>query len=85
MRFNGLTLNVAKTQAFQIGASQEHILFLGQNSIEKQSCVTYLGVQIDEKLAFTDHIHEIFENFQTFDSYCMLEAYGQQILPPTLL
>ena len=58
MRINGLTLNVAKTQVLQVGASQEHILFLGQKSIEKQSCVTCLRVSIDEKLAFTDQIHE---------------------------
>ena len=48
MRIDGLTLNVAKTQVLQIVDSQEHILFLSQSSIEKQSCLTYLGVKIDE-------------------------------------
>ena len=55
----GLTLKVAKTQVLGIGASQENILFLSQSSIEKHSHLTYLGVRIDKKVAFTDQIHDI--------------------------
>ena len=58
MQIHGLTLNLAKEQVLQVAASQEHKLFLGQYSIEKQSGVSYFGVKIVEKLAFIDHFHE---------------------------
>ena len=70
MRIGGLTFDVAKTQVWQIDDSQEHILFLGLNSNAKQSCVTNLGVKIDEKMASTDWIY--MKLLKGFPNICQL-------------
>ena len=58
MRFKGLTLNAAKTQILQLGASKEHVHFLGQKPIQKQSNVICFGLKVDKKMAFTVPFNE---------------------------
>ena len=58
MRFKGLPLNAAKAQILHLGASKEHVHFLGQKPIQKQSNVTCFGLKVDNKMAFTVPFNE---------------------------
>ncbi len=63
--FNKLTLNLKKTKFLQFSSSRKKPDFkdvkisLDQESVERVEVFKYLGVWLDEKLNFSEHIHQI--------------------------
>jgi len=59
---NKLTLNVKKTNFIifsRTSVSTKNKIILGSNEIEQVSCITFLGVHIDDKLSWTQHIAHV--------------------------
>jgi hypothetical protein len=65
MTANGMTLNVAKTQLIVIG-NASNVARVGQVSLEvngtvilSSDCIKSLGLQIDSKLSWSQHINSL--------------------------
>lgn len=63
LSFNKLALNVAKTKFMHItnkrNTNKFQSLQINDEIINRESCVKYLGVKIDEKLKLTPHFYFI--------------------------
>ena len=59
---NKLSINYAKTNYMLIHRNNEHVpfeLFINSNRIERVDCIEYLGIRIDDKLTWKNHIKHI--------------------------
>ena len=59
---NRLSINYSKTNYMLIHRNAEHVpfeLFINNNRIERVDCIEYLGIKIDDKLNWKNHIKHI--------------------------
>jgi hypothetical protein len=60
LKFNKLMLNVSKTKFMIISSATDWaLLTIDEEQIEDVQSIKYLGVQIDNKLAFKEHLNLI--------------------------
>ena len=56
---NGMKANPSKFQLISFGNTNICNLNVGGIDIQTQSCIKYLGVHIDDKLSFTNHVNDV--------------------------
>ena len=65
---NYLSINQSKTQAMILGNySQEPVLHIGDSTIEITNSLKILGVQIDNRLSFEEHISVVLKKRSTLE------------------
>ena len=61
--YNKLSINTTKCETMSFGSNYQNTLTVHNEVISRNTCCKYLGVYIDSKVTFRDHINHVVKKF----------------------